>query len=158
MVKNKIKTLKSLKKTIHFLKKRGKSAVFTNGCFDILHKGHINYLEKASTLADTLIVAINSDASVRALKGRSRPLFAARDRALAVAALEFVDYVVVFGEKTPFRIIKALKPNILVKGADWKKSHIVGRDTVESYGGRVVRIPLVKGYSTSTLIAKIRKK
>jgi D-beta-D-heptose 7-phosphate kinase/D-beta-D-heptose 1-phosphate adenosyltransferase len=132
--------------------------VFTNGCFDLLHAGHVRVLEQARRLGDLLIVGVNSDRSVRALrKGPGRPLVGERDRALLLAALASVDYVTIFGDPTPLRVIARLRPRILVKGADWGSSEIVGAELVRRAGGRVVRVPLVKGYSTSRLIARIRK-
>ena len=156
MTKDKIKTLKNLKVSINQAKAEGKSIVFTNGCFDLLHVGHVSYLEKAAALGTILVVAINSDDSVRKLKGRGRPLYSERERALVLAALECVDYVTVFKEKTPSRVIKALKPNILVKGGDWSLKSIVGKTFVEAYGGKVASLPFVKGFSTTALITKMK--
>jgi D-beta-D-heptose 7-phosphate kinase/D-beta-D-heptose 1-phosphate adenosyltransferase len=133
----------------------GRKVVFTNGCFDLLHAGHVQYLEAARRQGDLLIVGLNCDASVRRLKGKGRPIQGERDRALLVAALAAVDGVVIFEEDTPARIIEALDPDVLAKGADWKASDIVGRDNVLARGGRVVRIPLRRGASTSTIIEKI---
>lgn len=155
--RSKIKTLKELKKIVSCLKSKGKKVVFTNGCFDLLHYGHINYLEEAKKKGDILVVAINSDTSVRKIKGDKRPLVCQKDRLRMVAALESVDYVVLFKEDTPFDTIKFLKPDILIKGADWNINNIVGRKFVLSYGGRVSTIKLVKGYSTTNLIRKIAK-
>jgi D-beta-D-heptose 7-phosphate kinase/D-beta-D-heptose 1-phosphate adenosyltransferase len=153
----KIKRPKELQRIIRRLKSKGKIIVFTNGCFDLLHYGHIKLLEEAKKKGDILVVAINADASVRRIKGKKRPLLPQKDRLGIVAALESVDYVLAFKENTPFKIIKLLRPNILVKGADWNKDNIVGRDLVLSYGGRVATIKLIKGRSTSKLIAKIAK-
>jgi len=133
-----------------------KRVVFTNGCFDLLHAGHVEYLEQARRQGDLLIVGLNSDASVRRLKGADRPLQPARDRARVLAGLEAVDLVVVFGEDTPAKIVRALRPDILVKGADWKPGTIVGADTVEQDGGRVVRVRLMPGISTSAIVSRIR--
>lgn len=133
-----------------------RSVVFTNGCFDLLHAGHVTLLERAKRCGDLLVVAINSDRSVRALKGPSRPIMRQHDRALVVAALACVDYVTMFDEATPQRLVARLRPNVLIKGADWARRQIVGREVVERTGGRVIRIPLLKGYSTSRLIARIR--
>ena len=130
--------------------------VFTNGCFDLLHAGHVTLLERAKRHGDLLIVGINSDRSVRALKGPGRPVVGQRDRARVLAALESVDYVTVFDEPTPQRLLEALRPHVLIKGADWAASAIVGRDVVRQRGGRVIRFPLLKGYSTSRLIRRIR--
>jgi rfaE bifunctional protein nucleotidyltransferase chain/domain len=134
----------------------GKRVVFTNGCFDLLHPGHIQSLEQARALGDTLIVGINSDASVRELKGAGRPILPELERAEILAALECVDAVVIFGELTPREIISALLPDVLVKGGDWPGEQIVGREEVEGAGGRVVSVPVVAGYSTTAMLAKMR--
>lgn len=134
---------------------KNKKIVFTNGCFDLIHLGHIRYLQKAKALGDILIVAINTDSSVRKLKGKGRPIIPQNDRAEILAALECVDYVTYFNELTPARIIRYLRPNILVKGADYKLEEIVGKDIVTSFGGIVKTISLVKGRSTSDIIRKI---
>ena len=136
------------------LKKSGKTAVFTNGCFDLLHAGHVFSLEKARSLGDFLFLGLNSDASVRRLKGPSRPINKAGDRALVLAALAAVDAVVVFSEDTPLKLIKALRPDILVKGADYRNGTVVGAE----YAGRVALVPLLKGRSTTGLAAKLAKK
>lgn len=138
------------------LRQNGKRIVFTNGVFDILHRGHVEYLTKAKSFGDVLILGLNSDASVRRLKGPARPLQKQTDRAVILLALESVDYVVIFGEDTPDKLIRQIKPNILVKGADYKISEIVGADFVRSCGGRVRRIPLTKGRSTSNLMKRVR--
>lgn len=138
------------------LKRRpGKKAVFTNGCFDILHAGHVRYLQKAKTKGDVLVVGLNSDASTRRLKGKNRPINHQKDRAEVLSALACVDYVVLFDEDTPERLIAALKPSVLVKGGDWPLEKIVGRDIVESYGGKVLTIPLLKNRSTTKILRKI---
>jgi D-glycero-beta-D-manno-heptose 1-phosphate adenylyltransferase len=135
----------------------GKTIVFTNGVFDILHPGHVRYLRDARALGDLLIVGINSDRSVRALaKAPDRPINSEHERAEVLAALASVDAVVVFDEDTPHAIISELQPDILVKGADWGENEIVGRDVVEARGGRVVRVQLADGYSTTSLIERIR--
>ena len=134
----------------------GKRLVLANGCFDLLHVGHVRYLEEARAMGDALLVGINSDASVARLKGAGRPIMTAAERAEIVGALESVDAVVIFDEDTPHEIITALQPDILVKGADWAANAIVGRDVVEARGGRVVRIPVEDGYSTSSIVEKIR--
>ncbi|UCB57383.1 MAG: D-glycero-beta-D-manno-heptose 1-phosphate adenylyltransferase [Candidatus Omnitrophota bacterium] len=157
MTKDKIKNLKTLKSIVAACKKRREKVVFTNGCFDILHLGHIKYLEQASSLGKRLVVAVNSDASERLLKGSTRPIIPEKERAALVAALECVDYVTIFNQPTPLALIKALKPDILVKGGDWQKADIVGKDFVESYGGKVVAADFVKGFSSSSIIAGIRK-
>jgi D-beta-D-heptose 7-phosphate kinase/D-beta-D-heptose 1-phosphate adenosyltransferase len=134
-------------------KRRGKKIVFTNGVYDLLHAGHVTLLEKSKRLGDILVVGINSDASVRRLKGPKRPLSSQADRARVLSALSAVDYVAVFNEDTPYELIQKVKPDILVKGGDYAADQIVGRDLVK----KVVRIPLVQGRSTSNLIAKMLK-
>ena len=137
------------------LRESGRCVVFTNGVFDLLHPGHVRYLQEARRQGDALIVAINSNRSVGAVKGEGRPIVPEAERAEIVAALASVDAVVVFDEDTPHRIISKLQPDVLVKGADWPADRIVGRDIVEGRGGRVVRIPIAEGYSTSAIIGKI---
>jgi D-beta-D-heptose 7-phosphate kinase / D-beta-D-heptose 1-phosphate adenosyltransferase len=136
-------------------RKRGKKIVFTNGCFDLLHAGHVKYLQKASTFGDLLVLGLNSDASVRRLKGEHRPLIGEDERAHLLAALSCIDYVVIFDEDTPLQLIEALKPHILVKGGDYTPEGVVGRDVVESYGGRVELVQFVDGKSTTGIIEKI---
>ena len=138
-------------------KRNGRRVVFTNGCFDLLHPGHIETLEQARRLGDALIVGVNSDRGVREMKGPGRPIVPERERAEVLAALECVDGVVIFGEPTPREIVAALLPDVLVKGGDWASDQIVGREEVEAAGGRVVSIPVVAGYSTSAMVEKIRK-
>jgi rfaE bifunctional protein nucleotidyltransferase chain/domain len=138
------------------LRQAHRTVVFTNGVFDLLHPGHVRYLRDARREGDALVVAINSDRSVRAIKGPARPLNPASERAEVLAALECVDAVVVFDEDNPQEIISRLQPDVLVKGADWKANAIIGREIVEARGGRVVRIPLAEGYSTSAIIDRIR--
>lgn len=138
------------------LRRAGRRVVFTNGVFDILHPGHVRYLQHARALGDALIVGLNADASVRRNKGPERPINSESDRAEILAALECVDAVVVFGEDTPAEIIKAIQPDLLVKGADWAEDSIVGRDTVEARGGKVVRVPVEQGFSTTAILEKIR--
>lgn len=151
----KIKKIKELKKIVRGIKAKGKKIVFTNGCFDILHYGHVMYLERAKAKGDILIVAVNSDASVKRLKGKGRPIINEMDRARIIAALESVDYVTLFKEDTPFKTIKNLKPDILVKGSDWDKNNIVGANFVKGYGGKVSTVKLAKGRSSTNLIKKI---
>jgi len=134
----------------------GKRVVFTNGVFDLVHPGHIRYLRDARALGDALIVAVNSDRSVRANKGPGRPINAESERGEVLAALSFVDAVVVFDEETPDGIIRRLQPDVLVKGADWAHDNIVGRDTVEARGGRVVRMEIAPGFSTTSIIERIQ--
>lgn len=137
------------------LRREGLSLVFTNGCFDLLHPGHVRYLKQARALGDTLVVALNSDASVRALKGANRPILNQHERAEVIAALGSVDYVVVFEDETPQSLIAALIPDVLVKGGDWRIDEIVGRDEVEAAGGRVLSLPFVEGLSTTDIIGRI---
>jgi D-beta-D-heptose 7-phosphate kinase/D-beta-D-heptose 1-phosphate adenosyltransferase len=155
LLENKIKKVPALKKIIVRLRKNGKKIVFTNGCFDILHYGHVKYLQDAKREGDILVVAINSDASARSIKGKKRPVVAENDRLRIIAALASVDYVVLFNADTPLEIIKQIKPDILIKGADWKKNNIVGADFVARQGGQVFTIPLVNNRSTTNLIKKI---
>ena len=155
MIERKIKSLSQLKKTISLLKSKGKRIVFTNGCFDILHYGHAKYLEEARKKGDILVVAVNSDSSARRLKGSRRPVVRERERLRLVSALESVDFVTVFSEATPIKLITSLKPDVLVKGSDWKNGNIVGKEFVESYRGKVLTIPYVSGLSSSNLIKKI---
>ncbi|MGC1484250.1 MAG: D-glycero-beta-D-manno-heptose 1-phosphate adenylyltransferase [Candidatus Acidiferrum sp.] len=138
-------------------KRNGRCVVFTNGCFDLLHPGHIGSLEQARALGDALIVGLNSDASVRQLKGAGRPVLPEHERAEILAALECVDAVVIFDEPTPREVIAGLLPDVLVKGGDWPGDQIVGREEVEAAGGRVVSIPVVPGYSTTEILRKIRE-
>ncbi len=134
----------------------GRRVVFTNGCFDLLHPGHLALLEAARAEGDVLVVGLNSDDSVRRLKGVRRPLLPEEERAEALAALEAVDAVVVYDDPTPLRLVEALRPDVLVKGADWGEDAIVGRAEVEAAGGRVVRVPLRPGFSTTSLVERIR--
>jgi rfaE bifunctional protein nucleotidyltransferase chain/domain len=138
-------------------KRNGRRIVFTNGCFDLLHPGHITSLEQARALGDALIVGLNSDASVRQLKGAGRPVLPEQERAEILVALECVDAVVIFDALTPREVIARLLPDVLVKGGDWPGDQIVGREEVEAAGGRVVAIPVVPGYSTTTILRKIRE-
>jgi rfaE bifunctional protein nucleotidyltransferase chain/domain len=136
---------------------RSEKIVFTNGCFDILHRGHIELLMKAKSLGDILVVGLNGDASVERLKGPGRPLVGQEDRSFVLAALEAVDYVVVFEEDTPLETIRALGPDVLVKGAEYVQEEIVGGRFVEEHGGRIERVPMLEGFSTTSLITKIRR-
>jgi D-glycero-beta-D-manno-heptose 1-phosphate adenylyltransferase len=138
-------------------KSHGRRVVFTNGCFDLLHPGHVRCLAEARALGDVLVVAINSDGSVRGNKGPERPLVPQQDRAEVLAALSSVDYVTIFDEPTPRELISRVLPNILVKGADWAPDEVAGREEVEAAGGRVISIPLAQGYSTTSLVQRIRK-
>jgi len=138
------------------LREAGRTVVFTNGVFDLLHPGHLRYLQHARTLGDALIVGVNSDRSVRAIKGPHRPANPEHERAEVLAALACVDAAVVFDEDTPYTVIAALQPDVLVKGADWAEDAIVGRDIVEARGGRVVRAAIEPGYSTTAILRKIQ--
>ena len=149
---DKIKKLKELLREVKKLKESGSKIVFTNGCFDLLHVGHLRVFREAKRRGDILIVGLNSDASVKKLKGPTRPLVPARERAELLANLELVNYVVVFAEETPENLIRAIRPDVLVKGADYKLRQIVGLEDICAYGGKVVRIPILAGHSTSQLI------
>lgn len=151
----KIKNLKALLNIIPKLKKQGKKIVFTNGCFDILHYGHAMYLEKAKAKGDILVVGLNSDSSVRRIKGKKRPIVNQKARSQLIASLESVDYVVIFNQDTPLETIKKIKPDILIKGSDWNKNNIVGADFIKSCGGKVLTVKLARGCSTTNLIRKI---
>jgi D-beta-D-heptose 7-phosphate kinase / D-beta-D-heptose 1-phosphate adenosyltransferase len=157
-MKKKIKETKELLRIIKNLKAKGKRIVFTNGCFDILHLGHVRYLEKAKALGDILVVGMNSDSSVRKLKGPRRPIFPEEERTEILAGLGCVDYITIFNEADPLKLITSLKPNLLVKGGDWTREQIVGREVVERSGGELVIIPFVKGASTSNVIDTILKR
>ena len=154
---DKIKTQKELKRTIAYLRKQGKKIVFTNGCFDILHYGHIKYLQDAKGLADVLVLGLNSDSSVKKIKGSARPINKQLDRARVLSALSCVDYLTIFSEDTPLKLIRLIQPDVLVKGGDWQAEKIVGADFVKSRGGKVMAIPYIKGYSTTQQIKKIRE-
>jgi D-glycero-beta-D-manno-heptose 1-phosphate adenylyltransferase len=152
---SKVKTLTGVARAVRRMQAEGRRVVFTNGCFDLLHRGHTRYLEQARSLGDALVVAINSDRSVRTLKGPERPVVPDTQRAEVLAALAAVDYVVVFDELDPARVIRAVRPDVLVKGGDWPIGQIVGADFVQSRGGRVLSLPYVEGASTSALIGRI---
>ena len=154
-LKNKILTNNELDDILLQIREKGLTIGFTNGCFDILHKGHIRYLADASDLADVFIIGLNTDSSVKRLKGPNRPLQDQESRAISLSALVFIDYVVMFGEDTPLELLKIIRPNILVKGGDYQVETIVGYDLVTSYGGKVITLPLVKGYSTTSIFKKI---
>ena len=152
----KIRTAAALARIVRRENARGRRVVFTNGCFDLVHAGHVKLLEHARRQGDLLIVGINSDRSVRRLKGAGRPVVGQRDRALLLAAFQSVDYVTIFDQHSPQRLIERLQPDVLMKGADWSADAIVGGDVVRAKGGRVVRYPLLKGYSTTKLIQRIK--
>ncbi|MEC4678109.1 MAG: D-glycero-beta-D-manno-heptose 1-phosphate adenylyltransferase [Nitrospirota bacterium] len=147
--------LKTLQKEIANLKKQEKKVVFTNGCFDLIHAGHVRYLTEARNLGEVLVVAVNSDASVRKLKGKKRPIVSQAQRLEVLSGFWFIDYLILFSGNTPKNLITALTPDILVKGGDWSLDQIVGRDHVEAHGGKVVRIKLVKNTSTTSLIDRV---
>jgi rfaE bifunctional protein nucleotidyltransferase chain/domain len=140
------------------LRAAGKKVVFTNGCFDILHRGHVEYLTKSRRLGDVLVVGLNDDASVRRLKGPTRPVVTQEDRAFVLAGLAAVDYVVIFEEDTPLELIRAVVPDVLVKGADWKVENVVGKDVVEAAGGKVQTIEFVPDRSTTGIIERIERR
>jgi D-beta-D-heptose 7-phosphate kinase/D-beta-D-heptose 1-phosphate adenosyltransferase len=157
-LKEKIKSKEDLYDIVEELKKKGKRIVFTNGCFDLLHLGHVRYLEKAKSLGDILIVGVNSDPSVQSLKGPGRPILPQEERTEILSSLACVDYVTVFDELTPLELISFLRPHVLVKGGDWTKEGIVGKEVVERSGGEVIVLPFVEGSSTSSLIETILKR
>jgi rfaE bifunctional protein nucleotidyltransferase chain/domain len=154
----KILPLPELREHLALLRALGKKIVFTNGCFDLIHTGHTRYLAKARSLGDVLVVAVNSDASVRSLKGDKRPINAATERMETLAALADVDFVLEFSEPDPYRVIKELEPDVLVKGGDWPIEKIIGRDIVQARGGTVVNVPFVDGQSTTGIIERIVKR
>ncbi len=154
---NKLVSRAALKRRLDALRRRRMRIVLTNGCFDVLHPGHVRYLRAAKRLGDVLVVAVNSDASVRRLKGPDRPLVPQRDRCEVLAALEMVDYVTVFAADTPRHLVEQLRPDVLVKGGDWAPDQIVGADSVRAGGGTVRSLPFAAGYSTSALVRKIRQ-
>jgi D-beta-D-heptose 7-phosphate kinase/D-beta-D-heptose 1-phosphate adenosyltransferase len=157
-MRGKVKRREELRAILEGMKKEGKRIVFTNGCFDLLHVGHVRYLEEAKALGDILVVGMNSDRSVRDLKGPERPVLPEEERAEILSGLGCVDYVTIFEEADPFQVISSLKPNILVKGGDWTRETTVGREVVEESGGEVVILPFVQGSSTSNLIQTILKR
>ncbi len=156
-IDSKILTADELSKVIHKQKKSGKKVVFTNGCFDLFHHGHLSILEKSKKLGDILVVAINSDNSVKKLKGKQRPIVNEKNRSALLSSLEFVNYVVVFEENTPLKLIKKIKPDVITKGKDYSKDSVVGGKYIESYGGSVELIPLEKGFSTTGIVKKIKE-
>ena len=154
----KVLALEDLPARVSELRKRGRKIVFTNGCFDILHPGHLSYLQKARALGDVLIVGINSDRSVKELKGNLRPIFDQEERCELLSGLESVSFITIFDESTPRDLIKVILPDVLVKGGDWRLEQIVGREEVEASGGRVVSVPYEEGYSSSAIIQRILKR
>jgi len=157
-MQTKVKTVEELRPLLAILRAAGKKIVFTNGCFDLIHTGHTRYLAIARSFGDILVVAVNSDASVSTIKGEKRPINFQQERAEALAALESVDFVTIFSEPDPYKVISALQPDVLVKGGDWPIEEIIGRDVVEARGGRVVNVPFVEGQSTTGIIERILKK
>jgi len=155
-VSGKLKSIEELKAIVAQAKGGGKKVVFTNGCFDLLHRGHLHTLRQAKACGDVLIVAVNSDHSVQGLKGAGRPIFPESDRVELIAALEVVDYVVLFDEPDPYHLITAVAPDVLAKGGDWNAEKIIGADIVERRGGKVAVIPYLKGFSTTEIIERIR--
>lgn len=153
-IKSKIVDFSKIKDLVSIWKTEGNSIVFTNGCFDVLHYGHVSYLAEASDLGDKMIIGLNSDASVRRLKGETRPINGQHERAVLLAALQFVDAVVIFDEDTPEKLIKTIEPDFLVKGGDYTIDTIVGANFVMSYGGKVITIPLVENFSSSSIIKR----
>lgn len=159
VIQSKILEYSELERWLAGIKSKKQSIVFTNGCFDVLHRGHIEYLAKAADLGDILVVGLNSDESVRKLKGPARPFLDEKARGLILAALHFVSFVVLFNEETPYQLIKKIQPDILVKGGDYKKvEEIVGYDIVKGCGGEVLTIPLTEGYSSTGIIEKLTGK
>lgn len=154
-MKSKFKPISELKETLKAIRKTGGKIVFTNGCFDILHVGHVRYLKEAKALGDYLVIALNSDSSVRGLKGDKRPIVPQAERAEVLASLESVDFVTFFDEPDPYHVINELKPDFLVKGGDWGEGEIIGSDIVKASGGEVLRIPFVEGSSSTNIIEKI---
>ena len=157
-MQGKIGELHEIKNILANAKKERKTVVLTNGCFDLLHRGHVHLLREAKKRGDILVVAVNSDRSVKAIKGADRPILPDSERAELIAALEMVDYVICFDEPDPYEVIRALQPDVLVKGGDWPKDRIVGADIVEGRGGEVVVIPHLEGHSTTEIIERMRKK
>lgn len=153
----KLKTLDQLSKISSDARRQGKSLVFTNGCFDVLHRGHVHVLRQAKAAGDLLIVALNSDRSIKEIKGDKRPVLAQTDRVELIGAMEMVDYVIVFDEADPTKLIAAIRPDVLVKGGDWGKDQVVGSELVERNGGQVVVVPYLEGFSTSEIIERIVK-
>jgi len=156
LMDSKILSREMMAETVRRLKKQGRKVVFTNGCFDILHAGHVRYLREAKGMGDVLVVGLNSDESVRRLKGEGRPFVPEMDRAELLAALEMVDYITIFDEDTPAELISRLVPDVLVKGGDYRPNDVAGREIVESSGGKVAIVPLFEGRSTTSLIARIK--
>ena len=156
-MRSKILKLSDLVKVLESLREAGKRIVFTNGCFDILHAGHVRYLTAARSKGDALVLGLNSDVSVKSIKPENRPIVSQDQRAEVLAGLACVDYITIFDETDPLALIQTIKPDVLIKGADWKETDIIGSDVVKSYGGKVIRIEVVPGISTSRIIQRILK-
>ena len=156
-MRSKILKLSDLVKVLESLREAGKRIVFTNGCFDILHAGHVRYLTAARSKGDALILGLNSDVSVKSIKPENRPIVSQDQRAEVLAGLACVDYITIFDEPDPLVLIQTIKPDVLIKGADWEEAEIIGSDVVRSYGGKVIRIEVVPGISTSRIIQRILK-
>ena len=155
-VSGKLKSLEEIKAIVVEARDNGKRVAFTNGCFDLLHQGHVHVLRQAKACADLLIVGINSDQSVKQIKGPARPVLPESDRCELIGAMEMVDFVVLFNEPDPSNLISAIRPDVLVKGGDWNAEEIIGADSVEAAGGRVVVVPYIKGFSTTEIIERIK--
>lgn len=153
---DKILDRKTLRTKLGELRAQGKKIALTNGCFDILHVGHVRYLREAKKTADILVLALNSDSSVRSIKGEKRPVLSEQERAEIVAALEFIDFVTIFPELTPLELINFLQPDVLIKGGDWPEEKVVGREEIKKWGGRVAIIPEIEGKSTTNIMEKIK--
>jgi len=156
-MRSKILKLSDLVKVLESLREAGKRIVFTNGCFDILHAGHVRYLAAARSKGDVLVLGLNSDVSVKSIKPENRPIVSQDQRAEVLAGLACVDYITIFDEPDPLALIQTIKPDVLIKGADWKETEIIGSDVVKLYGGKVIRIEVVPGISTSRIIQRILK-
>lgn len=158
LIKSKIQTKDEINPLLSYWQFKDKKVVFTNGCFDILHRGHVEYLAKAASLGDIMILGLNTDASIRRLKGEGRPIQDESSRALIIAALQFIDHVIMFDEDTPYELIKFIRPDILVKGSDYKVEDIVGYDIVKAKGGKIHTIDFVEGHSTTNIINTLNGK
>ena len=156
-INSKIFSIDDLKNQVNAWKQAGEEVVFTNGCFDIIHRGHIEVLAQTADLGDRLIIGLNSDSSIQKLKGKNRPIIEEQSRAILLASLEFVDAVVIFSEDTPLKLISALLPDVLAKGGDYEIETIVGHEIVQQNGGKVKLVPFVDGFSSTTIIDKIKK-
>lgn len=153
---DKLRSLDELISITAQARQKGKAVVFTNGCFDLLHRGHVHLLRQAKAAGDLLIVALNSDRSIKTIKGPARPILPEADRAELIGAMEMVDYIVIFDEPDPYKLIAAIQPTVLVKGGDWSETEIIGADLVARWGGRVAVVPYLTGFSTSEMIERIR--